>query len=64
MNTTRHPNIAKDEKKLSQAESEAVMQKCYKRLELAQLGTAFALGIFAILLIINIFIEKTTLKNK
>jgi len=62
-NTTRQPNMAKEEQRLSQNESGAVMQKCCKRLKIAKLGTSIALVLYAVLLIIGLFIGKTTTKT-
>ncbi len=56
--TTMQPTTASPDQKLSQAESEEVMKKCYKRLEFSYLVTGIALIIYAIFITINILVTK------
>jgi hypothetical protein len=42
---------------LSQTESEAVIQTCYRRIEVAQLVTGVALIVFSLILLIKFFIK-------
>ena len=51
------PITASIEKKLSQTESEAVIQTCYRRIEVAQLVTGVALIVFSLILLIKFFIK-------